>query len=455
MDGALKERDRLIGVVGTMSAIGTPNETTPSSAASSTSPQVTPSQIPATISSSSSSPSTSPSESPSTSASPSPSTNEPSSTSNTASSAPQTSNTSPPATSAPPSSSTTSAPPSTSVVSSTSVLTSNGQVITTVIINTTTIAPGAVVTSPGSQHNSSTNVGAIVGGVVGGTLSSLPPQSQFPILTSPPTGVAALALLTLLTLLLLRRHRRNREKYLFDGNFDPAHVVPPTAPRISVPEDDDADDDGMGGRLGSGVGGVVMPFQYVPETERGAGQPEMRGVGSAVYAMNQGSGRHAYTPSMSASDEPGSASASASGYLPNPFSSSETAYMGPQSQGAAVYPNLNVYPAAGAQRATSVSSHGASSTSHSHSRSGSGTGTGTRSAKEREAFGRGGAMGVANPDSSDAAGVGGSAGAGRGRGRGSRAVPIVHRDGGRVVEVHEEEEEEGEEIPPTYESIPR
>ncbi|KNZ78078.1 hypothetical protein J132_02268 [Termitomyces sp. J132] len=190
-----------------------------------------------------------------------------------------------------------------------------------------------IITNPPFQHNSSTNIGAIVGGVVG--------------------GVVGLAILTLLTILLIRRHRRNREKYLFNGNFDPAHVVP-TTPRISLPDDGY---DGMGGRLGTGVGGVVMPFQYVPEHE---GRQEMRtadlGVGAgagagaagvgAAYAMSQsqhghgngngnGYGHGSYTPSMNPSD-PGSGSGSGSAYFPNPFaspvSSSCAAYAMSQSQ---------------------------------------------------------------------------------------------------------------------------
>ncbi|KAG5333668.1 hypothetical protein C0989_005063, partial [Termitomyces sp. Mn162] len=274
--------------------------------------------------------------------------------------------------------------------------------------------------------------------------------------------VVGLAILTLLTIFLIRRHRRNSEKYLFDGNFDPAHVVP-TAPRISLPDDGD---DGMGGRLGTGVGGVVMPFQYVPEHER---RQEMRtadlGVGAgaagvgAAYALSQsqhghgngngnGYGHGSYTPSMNPSD-PGSGSGSGSAYFPNPFaspvSSSEAGSAYAQNVGA--YPNLNAYPVsagagAAAQRAASVSSHGTAL-----SNSMSGTKTASAIAKEREAFGsvRGG-MSLANPDFD---GAGGS-GAARNRAGAGRA-PIVHRDGGRVVqEVHEV----AGEIPPTYDSIP-
>ncbi|KNZ78076.1 hypothetical protein J132_02266 [Termitomyces sp. J132] len=267
---------------------------------------------------------------------------------------------------------------------------------------------------PPSQHDSSTNIGVIVGGVVGGVVD-----------------------LTIHTL-LIRRHRRNCVKYLFDGNFDPAQVVP-TAPRTS-----DDGDDGMGGRLGTGVSGVVMSFQYVLEHERrqvmstadlgmvadaGAGAA---GVGAA-YAMSQsqhghgnGNGHGTYTPSVSPSD-PGSGSGSASFHNPfaSPVSSSEAG-------------------SAGSSAASRVSSHGTAL-----SNSVSGTRTASAIAKEREAFGgsvRGG-MSLANHDSDGA----GESGAGR-NGAGAGRSPIVHRNGGRVVqEVHEEV---AEEIPPTYDSIP-
>ncbi|KAG6884349.1 hypothetical protein C0993_011959, partial [Termitomyces sp. T159_Od127] len=120
------------------------------------------------------------------------------------------------------------------------------------------------------------------------------------------------------------------------------------------------------------------------------------GAGAGAYAMNQGhsqlgQGRGSYTPSMSTSD-PGSA------YYPNPFaspvSSSDSGSAYAQNGVAAYsnYPNLNIYPAtaalgaAGAQRAASVSSHGASSVSN----SGSGTARSASAiAKEREAVGGG------------------------------------------------------------------
>ncbi|KAG5731780.1 hypothetical protein E4T56_gene1563 [Termitomyces sp. T112] len=295
------------------------------------------------------------------------------------------------------------------------------QPLFTSVIIQTSIIQSTIITNPPFQHNSSTNIGAIVGGVVGGVVD-----------------------LTIHTL-LIRRHRRNREIYLFDGNFDPAHVVP-TAFRISLPDDGD---DGMDRRLGTGVGGVVMPFQYVPEHE---GRQEMRtadlGVGAgagagagaagigAAYAMSQsqhghgngnGYGHGTYTPSMSPSD-PGSGSGSA--YFPNPFASpvSSLEAGSAYAQNIGAYPTLNAYPVsagagAAAQRAASVSSHGTAL-----SNSMSGTKTASAIAKECEAFGgsvRGG-MSLANPDSDGAGGSGvGRNGAGR--------APIVHRDGGRVV----------------------
>ncbi|KAH0579476.1 hypothetical protein H2248_002335 [Termitomyces sp. 'cryptogamus'] len=296
------------------------------------------------------------------------------------------------------------------------------QPLFTSVIIQTSIIQSTIITNPPFQHNSSTNIGAIVGGVVG--------------------GVVGLAILTLLTILLIRRHRRNREKYLFNGNFDPAHVVP-TTPRISLPDDGY---DGMGGRLGTGVGGVVMPFQYVPEHE---GRQEMRtadlGVGAgagagaagigAAYAMSQsqhghgngnGYGHGTYTPSMSPSD-PGSGSGSA--YFPNPFASAVS--------------SLEAGSASSCTRSASVSGHGTAL-----SNSVSGTKTASVIAKEREAFGgsvRGG-ISLANHDSDGAGGSGvGRNGAGAGR------PLIVHSHGGRVVrEVHEEV---AEGTPPTYDSI--
>ncbi|KAH0579490.1 hypothetical protein H2248_002348 [Termitomyces sp. 'cryptogamus'] len=234
------------------------------------------------------------------------------------------------------------------------------------------------------------------------------------------------------------RHRRNCVKYLFDGNFEPGQVVP-TAPRTS-----DDGDDGMGGRLGTGVSGVVMSFQYVLEHERrqvmstadlgmvadaGAGAA---GVGAA-YAMSQsqhghgnGNGHGTYTPSPRLE-------------LGGRKRVRTEHWCVPQLEWL-----LRLCWGRGSSAASRVSSHGTAL-----SNSVSGTRTASAIAKEREAFGgsvRGG-MSLANHDSDGA----GESGAGR-NGAGAGRSPIVHRNGGRVVqEVHEEV---AEEIPPTYDSIP-
>ncbi|KAF8055209.1 hypothetical protein FPV67DRAFT_871334 [Lyophyllum atratum] len=319
--------------------------------------------------------------------------------------------------------------PSTSVIASTSVGVSNGQTFTTVVLSTTIQVPGTINTAPPGQPKSSTNIGAIVGGVVGGV-------------------GGALALLALL-LLLIRRHKRRQEKSYFDGNFDPAHVVPATAPRISLPDDDEDQDDGMGGRLGTGVGGVVSPFSYVPESEmrQNQGQGQIpgalvaggAGVGAGAYA-HQGyaghpgyQGQGPYAPTTQTHSDAGTASTGSAYYT-----------LPPQQQ--AAYPNLNVYPGPGviARGPGSVSSHGGSNT---HTQT-----SASRSAKEREAFaGRNppGGLGVANPDTEGA----GASGVDEGRRQAYlRSGPVVHQDGGRVEE--EGEGEEAGEIPPTYDSLP-
>ncbi|KAG6867191.1 hypothetical protein C0993_005917, partial [Termitomyces sp. T159_Od127] len=102
----------------------------------------------------------------------------------------------------------------------------------------TSVVLGAVITNSTAQHNSSKNVSTIISGVVGGV---------------------GLAVLLLLIISLIQRHCRNRKKYLFDGNFDPAHVVVPTAPPISLPEEDNSNDR-MGGRLGTGAGRCHNPL---------------------------------------------------------------------------------------------------------------------------------------------------------------------------------------------------
>ncbi|KAH6907083.1 hypothetical protein BKA70DRAFT_1386260 [Coprinopsis sp. MPI-PUGE-AT-0042] len=175
---------------------------------------------------------------------------------------------------------------STSVFESISVITSNGQQITTTIEVTTVAAPGTVITAAApANNNDGPNVGAIVGGVVG--------------------GIAALLAIGALIFFLLRRRRNNFDKE-FDGNFDPDYVskhgTGPTAfatgaiggsghrksgslekagrQRVNLNganraslEAALAEDDGMGGRLDASTvgGGVLSPFPY-PQGGVGQGQ---------------------------------------------------------------------------------------------------------------------------------------------------------------------------------------
>ncbi|KAG5651269.1 hypothetical protein H0H81_009263 [Sphagnurus paluster] len=320
--------------------------------------------------------------------------------------------------------------------------------------------------------------------------------------------IAALLALILLALFLIRRRNRNREQDLFDGNFDPARVVP-TAPRISIPDDED---DGMGGRLGSGVGGVVSPFSYVPDNATiatgsgtgtissgtGPGSPEMRqhhdllaaaGVAGAAgaYGHHQYGDRYQQQQQQQQQYYPDHLN---TGYTPYPYGTSPYAPapapppmhtsppsseggtgsgstggsghayhgMAPQNPQGVAY---GAYPGSAAGPG-SVSSHGGQSAS-----TGTGTGTGgggagsaARSAKEREAFA---GRRVTNPDVGGSVpslgpGAGGGVGIGAldeerrqaylrsGPGVGQGQGPIVHRDGGRVG-VHPGQEEEDVEQP--------
>ncbi|KAG6815530.1 hypothetical protein H0H87_000932 [Tephrocybe sp. NHM501043] len=192
----------------------------------------------------------------------------------------------------------------TSVASSTSLVTSDGQVFTTVVNYTTVVAPGAAVANGAGSGSGGrgANIGAIVGGVVG--------------------------------LLLYWRHKCAKEKGFFDCNFAP----PPTAPHVSSSDlalHNLADeDDSMGGRLGTGVVGVVTSFAYVPDTtsasthHTGMGSPEMRNAelaaaagltgGAGAYVHHQYQNQHpGYNPNQYHYQNPNEA-----GYLPNPYASS-------------------------------------------------------------------------------------------------------------------------------------
>lgn len=130
-----------------------------------------------------------------------------------------------------------------------------------------TITPSSSATGGSSNGGgSSSNTGAIAGGVVG--------------------GVVGLAAIGVLVWWLLRRQKAKRISKLFDGNFDPAHVGSGRGPDMGVDLDNEAANDGMGGRLaGADIGaGVVSPYplsgsshntasSYNPYSPAGHGYP--------------------------------------------------------------------------------------------------------------------------------------------------------------------------------------
>ena len=100
-----------------------------------------------------------------------------------------------------------------------------------------------------------------------------PPYSTFFILSY--LGIAAVLLFTVLVFFCLRKRRKDE----FDGNFDPANVGSVkgggggTLPKIDLGESGllmnnggVEEDDGMGGRLGSGPegGGIITPYAFQP-----------------------------------------------------------------------------------------------------------------------------------------------------------------------------------------------
>ncbi|KAH8825572.1 hypothetical protein DL96DRAFT_1609307 [Flagelloscypha sp. PMI_526] len=374
-----------------------------------------------------------------------PPTSDPSTTSPTSTSSPSSSSPS----SSPPPSSTSAPPSSSSVISSkpTVFTNSQGQVTTSIQL----ITVGAPTATETTSHSSKSSTGAIVGGVIG--------------------GVALLVVILALGIWYLRKRRREKEFDAFDGNFDPSKFVANsgggTLPDIDL---DDAPpgappDDGMGGRLaGSDVGGgVVTPYPYgstpygqeMTQHNMGrTGSPPLSASAAAVggYYPHQGHGDYPdYAPGT-----PHTAS-TGSGYP----------------QHTPTNPNFMPIPMPAVPHSPPPSG---SSSGGSHPGPGGGY---VPSSKEREAFG---GRHVMNPDAepaqqgrptsvysqeahqnylahgpSLAASSTTSAGGdfnpylGHAGNRGSGVV--VHTDGGRVPE-EPEPSGSGDEIPPTYESIP-
>ncbi|KAF8644019.1 hypothetical protein AX16_008735 [Volvariella volvacea WC 439] len=114
----------------------------------------------------------------------------------------------------------------------------------------------------------------------------------------------------------MRRRRRDDLDELFDGNFDPGRTV--AAPRKSAGGnlDPDPENDGMGGRLGAGVGGVVTPFRYEPAAPMAASQMSQTASGHgpvlAAGAPMMPGGKRGQTLPHGAAYGSGSANASAS-----------------------------------------------------------------------------------------------------------------------------------------------
>ncbi|PFH50274.1 hypothetical protein AMATHDRAFT_61484 [Amanita thiersii Skay4041] len=325
-------------------------------------------------------------------------------------------------------------PTSTSVYETTLIGTSGGSAYTTIVTQTTVIAPGGA-TASSSSNSGSTNVGAIVGGVVG--------------------GVGGLAALVLLAFLFLRWRRKNKLDDEFDGNFDPVRVggassgrdggFGGTLPNIDINEEDD----GMGGRLaasGLGIRGTVTPF-----THDASQQPEMSEKARLAYAA-QGHDSLSQVPSFPPAHSPShsmgrpgpTSVSSEGGYAPTAGSSSvyghyTQPHMQPYQQ--QQYPQVygsshSTSPGPTSTGAGSILGHGYNETIVSGPAAGGSSDA--RSAKEREAATERRPQ-VANPE---------------GYGNNNSGI-IVHQDGGRLNMTRQPEEVEvQQEIPPTYDSLP-
>jgi hypothetical protein len=280
-------------------------------------------------------------------------------------------------------------------------------------------------------------------------------------ITPPLNQFLGLAFLGVIGGVLFWLRRRSQYKNEFDGNFDPARVTS-TRPISSDPEmiqhhtgggtlprmDIDDDDDGMGGRLPHSTvgGGIVTPFAYTPTASAyGSTRSRSPPVSSGSPPPMSQYSQDGYAPTMS----------SAGGYY---------ATVPQQTQAVGGY-----YPPAPPSSSSSSGQYI------------------PRNAKEREA-GRSGNFAVANPstDPSDSRPMSGGyndpyqaylrSGPQQVR-RGSQSeyndpsfhppLPgasssganprasgvLVHQDGGRV-EHGTVPEEEADEIPPTYDSLP-
>jgi hypothetical protein len=257
--------------------------------------------------------------------------------------------------------------------------------------------------------------------------------------------------------------RRSQYKSHFDGNFDPA-TISGTRPVSSGPEmlaaggtlprmniDDDDEDDGMGHRLPHSTigGGIVTPFAYAPTVSgygassrsqspamtRAASPPPMSQYSQDGYAptLSSAGGYYAAVPQQTQAVggyyPPGAPSSSgSSSNLPNPRSAKEREAVGPRhSAGFAVANPSND------SEARAVSG-GYDDQYQSYLRTGPHN---ARSSPQGDYTDR-----LSPPISPIASASGASQ---------RMSGVLVHQDGGRVEPVREEE---ADEIPPTYDSLP-
>ncbi|KAJ7492416.1 hypothetical protein FB451DRAFT_1218216 [Mycena latifolia] len=338
-------------------------------------------------------------------------------------------------TSAPPSSSTTLTTPSTTVSETTLIATSNGQTFTSIVQITSTIAAGSTVVASSTTSQPTSHTGAIVGGVIGG-----------------------LAFLALLGAGFVWYRRRSRYKTEFDGNFDPArvtstrpvssgpemitHTTGGTLPRMNID-----DDDGMGNRLPHSTigGGIVTPFTYAPTASSRSQSPPM--PSGSPPPMSQYS-QDGYAPTLSSAGGyytavPQQAQAVGGYYPPAAPSSSSASSYNPRS--------AKEREAQGGQRSAGFAVANPSNETEPRAMSGAYDEqhqtylrAGPRNARNSL---QGEYNDTASPPLSPTASSSGAS---------QRASGVlVHQDGGRVEPIESVREEEADEIPPTYDSLPQ
>ncbi|KAF7982681.1 hypothetical protein HWV62_27166 [Athelia sp. TMB] len=286
-----------------------------------------------------------------------------------------------------------------------SVISSNGQAVSTVYV--TSVGTTTSTTKPSTDTSSGNHTGAIVGGVVG--------------------GIVALVVICLLILFCIRR---NKNKDDFDGNFDPDRVVGHSTGGGTLPQID----------LGDEEAAAATPYAYNPSH---GGMSEYGG--SSGYPVTAAAAAMGAGPRSGGSSSPSQYPSSEEQYHNNAPTSPTTQTHQPMSSissGSNYAPYGALPPGAG--RAASPAP-------------GQLLYNNPPSSKEQEAqaarYASRNRLGLATqPD--DVASPRMSLGRG-GSGQGSigSGSVVVHQDGGRV-QVPQHDHEPPSEIPPTYDSIP-